>query len=791
MSNDKKISLLFLSLIMIIVSGVFVSSEMIVNTYAASRDFTVVSGLDKINVCSCASGTDAFTVINTGTYPAIFTINIDSATAQLSENSFELQPGQSKDVMLAITAACSDGKKALTIDISSNLGVRKTIQKQIVISKCQNLELWLSVDNQTVNPCQDSVFTLYVKNSGSFPEEYKVSSDNDAYITYSSNYFTLLPNQIAQVIARANFGCAVYGEKNVVFNAHSEKNGLDAKITARLDIKKDYDYTIVVDNVLDSDNISYRQSIDACNKVYVQSVPVTITNNGVANNFTLETKNLPKYVSIWGIDDSEMKFSLAKGQSKTFYLNTDIHDFINEYKGYDFSLIFKPALGDIVKTKNLRINTRPCYDPVVDIVVDNTKDDPLKICSGEQYDYDIKISNNGIFTEKLLLHLEGQSEGMKLSTQELTVAPQDAKIITLNVKAPENNELYDVKAFATLSNGLYVQDNVWMQSYTMYNCHLLEFGKDDFRINYDTQYIDVPIKNAGIIPGEYKIALADSELFSLENKIVTIDAGASENIRLNIDSVNKTERIYYANLTITDMSSDTSYYQSVEVTLKDKSVFRKAFEFFAFGTMCRQISMWELVAILIICVLIIFFMIKGPHYPYKLGNRIKQKLPILIVLLVIFLIGLAFVIMIAGLPKTHDQVYNLTSDYQQLEFETLQDNKFILNVGSFFIDPDNNTLLYNVSDMENIKAVVKDAQVILYPDLGFSGERTFRITAYDDQGGSIESPKMTLRVIPNPEKSVTEMYDIYCWYINLAIFAIALILIFLIFIVKQKKRARK
>lgn len=791
----------------------FVASEMVVNTYSTSRDFAVIPGNDIIKMCACSGGNDTFKVLNTGTYPAVFAIEIDNPSAVLSANSFELLPGQSKDIMLAFNAACITGKSRLAIMISSNLGVQKRIEKHFTIDQCTNIELWLSNDNQTLLSCQDATFTLFVKNSGSFEDNYQIKGGDASSVNPS--YFTLQPNQVAQVSVRSKNGCTKYGDKELSITVHSEKNNQVAKIKGRYSIVKDFDYKIMVDSLEDTGNMSYRQSVDACNKVYFQEFPITVTNLGVDNNFTIEARRMPGFMSIKGIDDSENKFMLAKGQSKTFYINTDLHEFNKEVKGYDFELSFKPALGD-AKTKNLRINTKQCYDHSVEIMTDTVlnepnglnnpndeiksssqsqginKENPLKICSGEIYEYNVRINNNGIFDESLMLKLENNPEWITLSKDQIILAPGESKDLVLKIRASESNELYSIKASATLRNGLYAYDTVWIKAYSMHECHLIEFQKADFRINFDDKFIEVPIRNSGIMPSNYKVSLERTEMFSLSDDLLKISQGNNAVVRININQDNKSEGTYYANLTITDTISDSSYYKPVKVVLKDKSSIRKGFEFLAFGNACRQFSLIEVFAIIIICILIILFMIKGPHYPYKISNRIKQKMPILIVLFFILLIGLVFVLTFAGLPKMPDEVYELNSDFKALRFETLQDNKMTLDLNTFFKDPDNNMLSYNVTEMDGITSKIRDnSRLVLYPDLGFSGERKFTITAYDNQGGSIDSPEMTIVVVPKKQKSGTQIYDAYCWYINLAIFAIVLILIFLLVVVKQKKRTRK
>lgn len=257
-----------------------------------------------------------------------------------------------------------------------------------------------------------------------------------------------------------------------------------------------------------------------------------------------------------------------------------------------------------------------------------------------------------------------------------------------------------------------------------------------------------------------------------------------------MNSVDMPEDNYNVHLSV-EHASGAIYSEDLTVKLKDKSPIRKAFEYFFFGSQCRQISFWQVVAIILLCTLIVVFMLVGPHYPYKLSNRIKQKLPILVALLVVFIVALVLVLVLADRPKTNNEVYGLNTSVQDLRFEILENEKYVLDASQFFTDPDQNSLTYEVSIMNDVKSSVKNNIITLTPDLGWSGSRTFTITAHDDQGGSIESPDMILKVLNVPRKSFLDLYNIYCWYTNLLIFLLILFLVFVAFLIKQQRRRRR
>lgn len=752
-----------------------------VRTYDASVDFLVLTN-QNIKACACSSTTDYLTITNTGSFSAIFYL---TSELQLSDKTLELSPGESRQISIFIQSDCNPRIKTYTITVKSNLGVEKTFEKQVNVERCQNLELWLTPITE-IKACKVANYNIFIKNIGSFPEEYSLKSNFDKYASYSSNYFTLLPGQTASINATLTFPCEINGEKSVEFTARAFKNKLDATIKSSIYIISDYSFDVNIDKQ-NIDNTSYRQSLDVCNRVWNKEFPVTVKNNGVDNTFTLLLDDFPGFASIKGIDDNKYRFSLARGESKTFYIVVDAHEFRTESAGHDFSLTIKPKLGDVVK-KNLRINLESCYEHSISINDESTKKEPIDVCSEGFYEYDVEIKNNGAYSENIKLSVQGAPSNIDLSKYNVKINAGESENIKLYIQGPESNYIYNIIVVAELNNQLIESDDIWIQAYDKDTCHNTQFKKSKYQINYDNTFIEVPVKRTGLYSDYYDLVLNNTTLLSIEENRIFINE--SSIIRINVNSKDIPEGTYNVKLTAEHVSG-ASYDNDLIITLKDKSPVRKAFEYFFFGSQCRQISFWQIIAIILLCVLIILFMVIGPHYPYKLHNRIKQKLPILLALIVIFIIALVLVFVIVDKPKTSNEIYGLNTSLQDLRFEILENNEYVIDAKQFFTDPDDNSLRYEVSEIKDVKSKVDKNIITLSPDFGWYGTRTFTIKAYDDQGGSIESPLMTIKVLDIPRKSFLEIYNIYCWYFNLLILLVILFLVFIAFIIKQKRRGRK
>ncbi len=782
-----KFSVLFLLALMIAHAA---SAVIDVNTYPLYRDFSVTTA-SAISACSCAGARDPITITNLASYDVTFTLSADTTAVTFSENAVVLAPQESRTVSATIAADCSTGTQEYEISVKSNLGLEKRFAKTITTTQCQNIEMRLKTMNSTVLPCSPARFLIFVTNVGPFSEDYSISSNHDAEMKYSARTFTLQPNTTAQVNASVTFDCSIFGSKDITFTTRSIKNGLTASIDSPITIDRaGYNFDILFNNKPLA-NDTPTATVQVCNRVYRTLIPLTIINSGsVDNTFTITTKSLPKYITL---NDVDREISLKAGESKTVYFSADTQAFRYE-NAYDaFTVTIKSKLGDIKKEQRIGVNHLLCYEHTISIagIAKNSEKNPIFTVANSLYSYDVTVKNLGMYTEDIALSIQGAPSGVALSQKSITVKSGESKTVRLFITGPDTNEIYHITVTAALKNQISETSGVWIKSFDVQESHKIAITKNLYRINYQTAAITIPVKNTGISDGTYTVRFNGNPMLTLNTSQVTLNAGESKTVTLLAHTNNISAGDYSGTLTLVHTDSQASYSTPITVRLKDKSVFTKAWEFFAFGTVCRQFSLIEIILILLAIAFIIFIAIRGPHYPYKFWNRVRYKLPILAILALVFVFGVVLVILFAGLPKTQGQVYNLTQDYDTLRFQMVENGQFSINAAKYFSDPDNNTLVYSINRSRHIGGVVEKNMVTFVPARDWFGTEAVSIIADDRQGGTAQSPQITLTVVEAVKRSQTELYTIYCWYINLAYFAIILGLVFLAVIIRQKKRVRK
>jgi hypothetical protein len=482
---------------------------------------------------------------------------------------------------------------------------------------------------------------------------------------------------------------------------------------------------------------------------------------------------------------------LNPNESKTFLLDVDSSIYRSQYKSKEVNLQVSSVLGDISKESKLKLNYLPCYEHEV-IIYDygNNKKNPLRTCANYDYSYNINVKNTGLGKDTYTLSLEGAPSTVKLSKYTTTLDAGSNDIIQLLMTGPEDNNNYNIKVKVTSSEGLSEYVDVWLKAYDTNSCHAVEFKKTNFDVNYQTGSITVPIKNIGLVGDTYLVSWNGSKIVNPTDVLVSMNTSGTEKISLSLNTYGLNESKYYGSIIVRD-ASGAKYVQDITLDLEDKSTIRKAVEYLLLGDTCKQFSLFEVFAIVSLIIIIIAFLIIGPHYPYNFKKRLRSKTSEAIFLIALLLIGLVAVLVFVGLPKTQTQVYNLTNNDSELTYEWLSDDKYVLDAGKFFYDPENSTLQYNVSGLTHIKPVIVGKTITFYSDLDWSGIEYATITASDSMGGKVTSPEFTLIVKNVPRKSTLELYNIYCWYANFAVYALILLLVFIAIFVKQQRRSRK
>jgi PGF-pre-PGF domain-containing protein len=104
-----------------------------------------------------------------------------------------------------------------------------------------------------------------------------------------------------------------------------------------------------------------------------------------------------------------------------------------------------------------------------------------------------------------------------------------------------------------------------------------------------------------------------------------------------------------------------------------------------------------------------------------------------------------------------------------------------LALSTWFVDPDNDTLAYTYTPVQDIIVTVTNSVATFSPNKDFLGERTIQFTASDGKGGKVKSNEVRLVVYQPPTPTPLGMIGTFCtqYLLYIAIVAVVLVVIIL------------
>lgn len=736
----------------------FSSSEIIINSGGVSTDFSVLTGA-AFNVCSCASGADTVIIKNTGSFPAGFVINSNLDYVMLSEAEFNLAPGETKTITLKVVDSCTEKQDDLVLTISSNLGIVKSVKKQITIGECQNLKASMFAKSNTVNPCTAAEYTFYIQNIGPFEEIYSIKSKYDKNINYSAQQFKLSSGAIREINASLRFECNVNGEFKIPFSIEAQTTGLEAEFEHALNIEKNYSYSLIGNSdqlaCLHQDSKVY---FSIKNEVFIPNKYRIIvkTQDGLSVSY-------PKDAILKGFEEQQLEI-VVKSQKKPGF--------------HTITVIVEDELGKVKRTLPIKVEEANCWDLRINL---DTPKEPL--CPG-RYEYMINFTNLGKFDENMSISIN--DENFIPEKNDFMVKPGQYDQTKLVFNGPDNDISSDVTVTVNSFGYLKFSQSFEAKSLSSYSCYYVNVPSKKVSVRYDAKRVSYKIRNDGRIYNNYFLLADAPEWLSLETENVELNSKEEKWVSFVF---NPNEEIkpgdYNIILSAKTQNKDIIYEIPLMLHLRDKNIFEKGYEYI-FYDLTRLILFILLIIILVLLIILIITIIRAPKYALKFSTRVEKHMNIFYWLLAIWLLVALFIVIIFGIP-TFPKSYHAQTNSSALYFEWPQDAEYRINLSDYFNDPDMDLLTYGVTGLENIDAEIKDDIVVFTPKKGFYGKETAIIAAFDSQGGETLGDPMTLSVVQVIKPTFMQYMSAIRYYLVLIPLLIILFLIFLIVVYAYRR----
>lgn len=731
------------------------AKEKVVYIQAPSQngEFDMFYQSQVLKVCACSQFEDVIKIKNDQGNNNIYRLSTNLDYVQLSNTLFELAGGESKEVKVIINAPCKSFDKTLKIYVESTSGSKATFEKDLIVGKCQNLNVNLSSKKDEINPCETNDYTINVKNVGNFVENYSISSNQDVYMNYSDSSFILKSGEEKAVNAKFAPACSVYGNIPVVFDVVANKNDLSSTLTHVLTINKKYGFSV-----------DTADQINVCEEE-VQPVEIYVKNLvNTPNSYKFELVGAPAFVKL-----RQNNISLDSKEEKIVLLDLNLEEGAN-LGDYEFKVKAESEYGDSSVETNVKLSINDCYKPSISFI-----NEPLDVCSDSQV-LTLKVKNDGLYEEDIALRVF-PGDVASIRTSSVTLAPGQEVNVSVDFVPLDEDKKYNLLAEAELSNGINESDNFDAIVSSQKTCHKVIVKPLSTGIRYDKENnVTLIIQNVGRKGGEYNLYTYPNFFMYLNQSSVYLEPGQSKQVTI-ISNHSSENRLGDYLLNVGVSMDDYVYEYPVIVDLQDKPIYEKAYIYFK-DHPCQFVSVLILIAALILLLYAIFCEKKGRVW--------KRKFLIWVVILVIIAAASLWLVYYFKGPPA----FSPTVDYSELNstyYVWPQDKTFAIQIESFVLDPDSdNFTLALLNDNEYVSMGVDEKQIVFTPQDNWAGMTTIRVIATDSKGASTISPEIHLVVVESGEYSFARTFERLCPYENWILFLVCLVIIGWIFYQKVR-----
>jgi uncharacterized membrane protein len=363
-----------------------------------------------------------------------------------------------------------------------------------------------------VCPGSTGLFRDVVENTGDTPLEVSVSSSGSAsyFSTTVPIGFVLNPGQVRSIFTYITPpSYTSVGNYNLQILANSET------LSHSLFVRDCFDYSLVS---LDEEN-----NVCPCGN---KEFGFQITNNGdFADTYTLSVDGTaPGPVTL-----SDYALTVNPGETRSF--SAYVEAGCDSLGDYEFTVSSTPTSGTSIRSASSMLVVDSCYDFRID-----TERDSISICEHSQDTVPIEIVNDGSTSNDFSFDLDGPAWA-NLDRNGMNVGAGSTGIVNL-ILSPDYgvNGVFEARFIATPGMGTVEALNVFTLGVN--KCHgvVVDIEKSsDTLCNSLSNSYNVNVINTGEFAKEYFLELNGPEWASLNKRSLSLDAGAEEQVILDVN----------------------------------------------------------------------------------------------------------------------------------------------------------------------------------------------------------------------------------------------------------------
>lgn len=745
MKKNKILLILIITLILIS----FTSAQIQIQKY--STGFEISAQKQEIKLCPCSEIIDEILINNKAPYPQVFEITTNQELAQTTTPQITLGPNQQIQIPIILNANCQtkNTKDTYEVTVKSTTGEEQKITRTLEITTCQTINAELYTTNNIKNICEETTYTIKLTNPSTITEEYIIKTKNNQENYNITKYeVTLQPNQISLLNFTYTPNCLTHGTITNEFTIESKKTKLRTDLSHQLEIIPRYDFSIYG-----------TEEITSCREEIIK-IPYTVKNEGeIENTYDLRLRRNPTFITL-----EESQVTLQPNETKT--INLIIQPGSRTQNEYEFTIHARSKIINQEAQKKINLILNDCHNAKLEITTPET----LRVCQGTQK-LELTLKNTG--TQQETYTLTTNTPKATINNNTVTLQPQqEIKLdLTINTENFENKIYFEINAYANRNLLKHWSDSIILDVVPKNKCTEIKFPNQYviYSRNYE-ENITINIQNTGIKTETYTITYQGNDFLTLQEQIITLNTQEQKTITLTKQKENEEQKHYFS-ITLKNQNNDT-YTKEFKLVITKTPLIEKAINYTK-NTPCFLIGLIILLTILIYGFVSIIL---------QKGFGKKTKTIIAIILFIIFATSL----IITKIPQPINP--KLTQPEDPYSFKIYENKKITLDLNNYITDPDNDTLIFQIENQPTRLNLTLQENILVIQAIEQGNDR-FRISAKDNRGGEVITPRYTIEIIPYKKLTTQECYENYCGYINLTLLLILIMII--LFTNKKEKQKQK
>jgi len=406
----------------------------------------VISGDKSKNVCGCNYDVYNYTISNNGIYQESYKIEVNgkaSSWINLNQDSFSLNPGQSKTIYAYLNAPCGSdfGENDFTITVRSlTSNAIASFDSNVIVNSCFDFNA--NVDREFVNMCEhtNEIVPVKIDNLANLDNDFDLKITGPAWANLGLSKLNLSSKNSGIVNLILNPDYKVQGDFDVKLNIKSRQSKISKDINLKINVRKCNDVSLEL--------LTKEDKICSGSEKYYEA---NIKNTGeFEKDFRIET-------NLGWVKPADIIIHLKQNENKKVKIEFNPGNNISSgnYK-VDFSVFaLDSSMISSKDTFNLDlISKEQCYKPEV-----NVQD--VEVNADSSATSKIEIKNIGAEKATYELGLSGNANTFsQLNPSTITIEPGKNDIVYLYIAPPYNTKPGDYKANIFLNlKGLGILDS--------------------------------------------------------------------------------------------------------------------------------------------------------------------------------------------------------------------------------------------------------------------------------------------------------------------------------------------